>query len=187
MIICEGPDGGGKTTLARRLSEELKLPMHKRASDSITGPVVDLYAWTYDDIATWHSQPLSIYDRHPLTSEHIYGPTVRGQVRPGFEMTNANIAFMRRYLRKHALVIVSLPPFQEVHKNVTSEVGQMAGVVDNIDHIYDCYAGMLNLWPLDSHICRYDYTADDDDRTGYSSILAAARYHQFTWRGVKYE
>lgn len=186
MILLEGPDGGGKTTLAKRLSEDLDLPMHKRASDSITGPVVDLYAWTVDDISTWHSQPLSIYDRHPLTSEHVYGPLVRGQVRPGFEMTNPHIALMRRYLRKHALVIVALPVYEEVYKNVMGEIGQMPGVVENISHIYDCYAGMLQVWPIDSHICRYDYQASDDDRTGYTSILAAARYHQFTWRGVKY-
>lgn len=187
MIILEGPDGGGKTTLGKRLSADLGLPMHKRASDSITGPVVDLYAWTVDDITTWHHQPLSLYDRHPLTSEHIYGPAVRGKTRPGFEMLNPQISYMRRYLRRHAMVIICLPSFDVVKTNVASEIEQMPGVVENIDHIYESYRMMLHIWPLDSQICRYDYESGDDNLTGYTSILAAALHHKHTWRGVKYE
>jgi hypothetical protein len=186
IILLEGPDGGGKTTLAKKLSVDLSLPMHKRASDSITGPVVDLYAWTVDDITTWHKQELALYDRHPLTSEHIYGPSVRGRVRPGFEMTNPDIAYMRRYLRKHALIIVCLPPLGVVRENVASEIEQMPGVVENIDHIYQCYRMMLHLWPLDCHIARYDYTAGENDVTAYQSILAAGLHHKHTWRGPQY-
>lgn len=187
MIILEGPDGGGKTTLAKRLAADLQLPLHARASDSITGPVVDLYAWTVDDITTWHKQNLAIYDRHPLTSEHIYGPAVRGNTRPGFEMGNRDIAYMRRYMRRHALIVVCLPPFEVVRENVASEIEQMPGVVENIDHIYECYRMMLHIWPLDSQIARYDYSAGDDDVTGYTSILAAALYHKHSWRRVPYE
>jgi len=187
MILLEGPDGGGKTTLLRRLCRETGLPSHARASDSITGPVVDLFAWTVDDITTWHKQELAIYDRHPLTSEHIYGPTVRGLVRPGFEMSNPDIAYMRRYMRRHALVIVCLPPYPTVQENVASEIEQMPGVVENIDHIYECYRMMLHVWPLDSHIARYDYTVPDEGPHGYNEILAAVKYHKYSWRGVKYD
>jgi len=186
MLILEGPDGGGKTTLAHKLSEDLGLPLHKRASDSVTGPVVDLYAWTVDDLTTWHQQPLAIYDRHPLTSEHIYGPAVRGNTRPGFELGNPDISYMRRYLRKHAVVIICLPPFGVVQENVASEIEQMPGVVENIEHIYECYRMMLHVWPMDSQIARYDYTANENDVTAYQSILAACLHHKHTWRSVPY-
>lgn len=186
MIILEGPDGGGKSTLAKRLASDLALPIHARASDSITGPVVDLFAWTLSDIETWHQQPLAIYDRHPLTSEHIYGPVVRGNTRPGFDLGNPAISQMRRYMRKHAMVVVCLPAYHVVQENVASEIAQMPGVVENIEHIYECYRMMLHIWPLDSQICRYDYGAGDDKLTGYTSILAAAKHHVHTWRRVPY-
>lgn len=187
MIILEGPDGGGKTTLLNKLTRATGLPAHERASHSTKGPRDDLFLWTDNDIRTWHSQPLSIYDRHPLTSEHIYGPTVRGEIRPGFELTNPAIAHMRRYLRRHALVILCLPPLETVRQNVTGDFDQMAGVLDNIDHIYECYRMMYQIWPLDSHIARYNYLADDDDEQGYARILGAALHHKYSWRGTRYE
>lgn len=185
MIILEGPDGGGKTTLLKRLSEETLLSAHERASDSVKGPLADLYGWTVNDMESWSSQKLSIYDRHPLTSEHIYGPSVRGAIRPGFEMTNPKLGHMRRYLREHALVIVCLPPLEVVKQNVANEIEQMPGVVENIEHIYDCYRMMLHIWPLDSHICRYDYTANENKEHGYQGIYAAVMDHQYSWRGVR--
>lgn len=185
MIVLEGPDGGGKTTLLKRLSADTGLPAHARASDSVAGPVKDLYGWTVTDIDSWGTQPLSIYDRHPLTSEHIYGRAVRNSLRPGFEMMNPRMAEMRKQLRRDGLIIVCLPPFSVVQENVASEIEQMPGVLENIKHIYDCYEMMLYIWPLDSHICRYDYTADDDDAHGYTRILAAAMDHKYTWRGVR--
>lgn len=187
MIILEGPDGGGKTTLLKRLCEDTRLPAHPRASDSLTGPVADLYGWTKNDLKTWDSQPLSIYDRHPLTSEHIYGPTVRGQARPGFEMKNKELAYLRRFFRDHILLIVCLPPIGVVRENITNDPNQMRGVVENIDYIYDCYRMMPLIWPLSCHVAMYDYTVDEHKRHGYDEILAAAKHHTYTWRGVKYD
>jgi len=187
VIILEGVDGGGKTTLAQKLSKALDLPMHPRASDSLTGPVKDLYGWTVADMTTWDEQPLSIYDRHPLISENIYGPYVRNDVRPGFEMGNPEIAYMRKFLRQNALVIICLPPFQVVQENVSADPeGQMPGVVDNLRHIFDCYEMMPLLWPSDSHIARYDYTVPDTGKGGYDQIYAAAKHHTYTWRNQAY-
>lgn len=185
MIILEGPDGGGKTTLLNRLCKDTGLPAHERASDSVAGPKVDLYAWTVRDMHSWRNSKVSIYDRHPLTSEHIYGPTVRHDLRPGFEMGNAYLAEMRRQLRTQALVLICLPPFEVVEQNVKNEIEQMPGVIENIRHIYDCYVAMLHVWPLDSHIARYDYTASPDHVESYQSILAAVQHHKYTWRQGK--
>ena len=187
MIILEGPDGGGKTTLLNALTQATGLPMHARASDSLTGPVQDLFGWTVADLTTWNEQPLSLYDRHPLISEHIYGPYVRNNVRPGFELTNPAIAEMRKFLRKHAMVVICLPPYAVVEDNARSDdMGQMPGVLDNLRYIYDCYQMMPLMWPSDSMICTYNYMADPDSRTGYNSILAAAKHHLHTWRKPHY-
>jgi len=186
VIILEGPDGGGKTTLLKRLCEATGLPAHERASTSKGGPRSDLYDWTVNDLQSWHKQPLAIYDRHPLTSEHIYGPTVRGDVRPGFELANPELAYMRRHLRRNALVIICLPPLSTVRENVASDIEQMDGVVDNIDHIWECYRMMMHIWPLDSHIARYNYEDGDLGANGYTGILAAAMHHKYSWRGVEY-
>jgi hypothetical protein len=186
MIILEGPDGGGKTTLLKQLTSATGLPAHERASHSTKGPRTDLYEWTTQDMLSWHEQPLAIYDRHPLTSEHIYGPTVRGDVRPGFEMSNRELAYMRRHLRRNALVIICLPPLETVRENVAGEIGQMDGVLENIDHIYECYRMMLHIWPLDSHIARYNYLDGEHGSDGYAGILAAALHHKYSWRGAEY-
>lgn len=186
MIVLEGPDGGGKTTLLKRLCEATGLPAHPRASDSKTGPVEDLYYWTKNDLKTWDTQPLSIYDRHPLTSEHIYGPNVRGQVRPGFEMKNKELAYMRRFFRDHILLIVCLPPKEIARANLDAEP-QMPGVLENYDYIYECYRMMPLIWPLSCHVAMYDYTVAEHKKHGYDEILAAAKHHTYTWRGVKYD
>jgi hypothetical protein len=187
VIVLEGCDGSGKTTLLKRLMADTDLPAHPRASDSLTGPVKDLYGWTVADLTTWDEQALSIYDRHPLTSEHIYGPTVRGQIRPGFEMQNKELAYMRKFFRDHVLLIVCIPPFEVVRANVTREADQTPGVVENLDYIYGCYKMMPLIWPLSCHVAMFDYTVSDDRRHGYNEILAAVKHHTYTWRGVKYD
>ncbi len=189
MIIIEGADGSGKSTLLKCLVKDTGLPAHERASDSVKGPLDDLYGWTEKDVTTWHKQPLSIYDRHPLVSEHIYGRYVRNNLRPGFEMTNEKLGYMRKHLRQNALVIVCLPPFRVVQENVADEAiaFQMPGVVENIQHIYDVYQMIPVMWPLDSHVCTYDYTVPDTAPHGYTEILAAVKHHMSTWRGAKYE
>jgi hypothetical protein len=79
-----------------------------------------------------------------------------------------------------------LPPLSTVRENVTSDIEQMDGVVDNIDHIWECYRMMMHIWPLDSHIARYNYEDGDLGENGYTGILAAAMHHKYSWRGVEY-
>jgi hypothetical protein len=73
-----------------------------------------------------------------------------------------------------------------VRENVASDIEQMDGVVDNIDHIWECYRMMMHIWPLDSHIARYNYEDGDLGANGYTGILAAAMHHKYSWRGVEY-
>lgn len=188
MIILEGCDGAGKTTLLNMLTRATGLPAHERASSSTEGPVKDLYLWTINDIASWHTQPLAIYDRHPLISEQIYGQAVRGgDLRPGFDAGNKYLAMMRRHMRREALIILCIPPLEVVRENIAGEAEQMSGVAENVDYIYECYNNVLKFWPMDAHIARYDYTQAPTHKHGWESILAAALHHKYSWRGVRYE
>ena len=72
MIIIEGPDNSGKSTLIQSLSHQLKLPSAKTYR----------MPQTEEDIQRWHNwanaapYPL-ILDRHPAISDCVYSPLVR--------------------------------------------------------------------------------------------------------------
>lgn len=155
MIILEGPDGGGKTTLLEDLREQYpSIPVHDRASSSGAdgGPVVDLFDWVLIDVPTWSSQELSFYDRHPLVSEYIYGPIIRGTMDPRFHTT----PHLRRLMRR-ALTIVCLPPLEVVRASVSAE-RDMSGVTTHIDAIWHSYASLRAFWSSTVGIVHYDYT-----------------------------
>ena len=179
MILVEGTDGTGKSTLISQLSEELNIPIHARASHSVDGPVANLFEWTYNDVHTWPEQPLSIYDRHPLISEPIYGTLCRGKIAEG--LTGYPATTLTRILHRHALLIVCQPEdFSVVQANAQKEA-QMEGVISNLQQIYWAYDGILATYPLYGKTFRYDYTASADSEIGYRSLLAAARLHMSEW------
>lgn len=156
MIILEGPDGGGKTTLLKELSDHyFSIPVHDRASEGVSGPVKDLFTWAHKDIGSWRDKQLHFYDRHPLVSEYIYGPVVRGTMDPRFHTTH-----LRRRLAQRSLVIVCLPPLDAVRASVSAE-RDMPGVTTHIDAIWHLYASLRASWPSTSGIVFYDYTEDD--------------------------
>lgn len=76
MIILEGPDGGGKTTLASSISEMTAWPVI--GSEGPTHSLDDFYG-RLDRYALRGSQV--IYDRHPIISEQVYGQAYGRQYR----------------------------------------------------------------------------------------------------------
>lgn len=177
MIIVEGPDGAGKSTLVERLQLDTGLPLHERASDSLTGPVSDLWGWVCRDLGSWDTQPLALYDRHPMISEYVYGPITRGKLPMGF--IGASSRKMLQQLQQQALVIFCLPAPYEVITNVRGAGGQMSGVVDNIRAIYHTYAGTQSNWGGWS--VHYDYTRESG-KGSYETVLRAVRLHSATFR-----
>ncbi len=158
MIVLEGPDGGGKTTLLEQLCEEFPdLVVHPRASSSgpTGGPVADLYGWAREDVNSWFDRPLGFYDRHPLVSEYIYGPVCRGRIDPQFHATS-----LRRDFARRALLVVCLPPLEAVRASVSDD-RDMPGVVTGIDAIWTLYASLRACWPVSTGIVHYDWTEPD--------------------------
>lgn len=140
MIIVEGPDGAGKTTLINQLMKDIPgLERGPRASRSKEGPVDSVGEWARQDVASWADRPLAIYDRHPLISETIYGPTLRGGMDP-HTLSLLGSGTYQTFLT-NSLVIFCLPLDRGVViRNVeTDPDSQMSGVRENAGILWDKY------------------------------------------------
>lgn len=75
MIILEGPNGTGKTTLAKRLSSDLGFEIHKFGKIPDTQDEFDLQV---EKSLSLINSPI-IQDRCPMISEESYGNHNRGE------------------------------------------------------------------------------------------------------------
>lgn len=183
MIVIEGPDGAGKTTLINKLKEDLSLPIHERSANSDASPTLDtevtrganLAAWAYKDVITMPDQPLSIYDRHCLISEFVYGPIVRGYLDPN--MLSTTVHFLIRQLAERCLVIFCRPDNEEIVNNVRRDpVSQ--GVVGTLElNIAYAYDALKMFWPGNNMYYNYQ----DHRSNSYESVLSACRLHMVNW------
>lgn len=157
MIVLEGPDGGGKTTLMNHLQDVFGLHVAARFASSDEGPKDNLDQLVIKDMVNyWDGSEVRLYDRHPFISEFIYGPIIRGKVKDGLD--RRNMLGYRAMFDMKALVILCVPPFEVAYRNVTQEKDfpQMPGVEREFDRIYTGYHRELRsaayepIW--------YDYT-----------------------------
>lgn len=152
MLIIEGPDGAGKSTLIRSL--RLAYPTLKpapRACTSLAGPLSgdDLIFW----LKKYGAMDGYIYDRHPCISGPVYDAVYAD---PPEERTWTWIQGKFYELRERATVIYCRPPRREIIRAV-NESAQMGGVDRNIHRIVDTYdAIMASMVPHE----RYDWTKD---------------------------
>lgn len=110
MIILEGPDGSGKSSLLKKLTKRFELPIHNRFCTSEKGPIPHLFREVYDDLRVWNEQPCSIFDRHSLISEYIYSLTTRdAEIDPQF-LTSVASTMLTKFAES-SLVIMCLPPY----------------------------------------------------------------------------
>lgn len=169
-IIVEGCDGTGKTNLVNRiLTRYPQMTMHERASSSKGGPVAALDEWTERDVRTMGSQPMSVYDRHPVISEPIYGAICRGGV-PGQFNYSDWLRCMTQAMSEFTIVIWCMPPWPNVRDNIfNTRDNQMPGVTLHARRIYDTYDRVSRAWP--GSCLRHDYTKDPES-TGIIAYLS---------------
>lgn len=146
MLIVEGPDGSGKTTLVRRLQKDLGLPVAPRVVGSDTIALVDLAQWTEQNVAGGFQR--TIFDRHRLISEPIYGPVLRGRQDPKFIDPKWLSDQVWRFYALEPVIIYCLPDIRTVWKNVLNEDTDNAAVA-NISVIEAIYAGYVNRATMD--------------------------------------
>lgn len=152
MIIVEGPDGAGKSTLIKKLMDaDPKIVMAPRACTSLAGPLSGI------ELVNWLQQcgvmRGYVYDRHPCISGPVYGAVYADPVN-GWVGSWVRKCF--REIQDVARVIYCRPPRREIIKSV-NESAQMGGVDRKIHRIIDTYdAIMANIINHD----RYDWTRD---------------------------
>ena len=154
MIVVEGMDGSGKSGMVTRISEALQIPIHARACTSAGGPVDKLYEWVTDDISSLQWQTFSVYDRHPLVSEYIYGPITRQVVDDRFYTEHA--FKLRQKFAPAVLIVFCDPGPDEVLKNVLASK-HMPGVTEHASRLYYAYHTFMHYWPGNRPVV-WDYT-----------------------------
>lgn len=165
MIIVEGPDGSGKSTLIENLGLERKRLKSIRGGvggtrfngtgDGVAGwggndPA--LLAYTRKVIEVGPKAPIA-FDRFHL-SEVAYGPLLRNLQ----EVDEPSLELLTAYLRQERIqVVMCLPPFEDTLANVVRE-GRERPHYQTDDFLQKAYAEFVRLAPWASIV--YDYTKD---------------------------
>lgn len=145
IIILEGPDGSGKTTIASRLRITRGYAIVKAGPPAPGEDLLVSYMGSLD-AAIARSTP-TVFDRHWL-GECVYGPLLRGVDRLG----SAGRAAVEAHIAEaHVEVVVCVPPWDVVvagwrsKDDLLKDEGQLRWVYDR----YLKEAARLGLTPYD--------------------------------------
>jgi hypothetical protein len=180
MIVVEGPDGAGKTTLIEVLVDLLQLPVADRVVGKDTQAMVNLKAWTEANVDKGFQKV--IYDRHRLISEPIYGPILRDEPQDGFVNLVWMTEMMRKFYAAKPVLIYCLPPIETVFDNVFYDVeNDNSAVEGRIARIYSAYVARAAIDKANHfNTLTYDYTQQPPDLVAdrVRSYLRARNFHE---------
>lgn len=169
MVIVEGPDGAGKTTVLESLATIFNLPIAARVVSKDTEAMVDLKNWVELNVSKGF-QPL-FFDRHRLISEPIYGSILRHEFKPGFDDVHWLKSMMYLFYDAAPILIYCLPPIETVLRNAED---QPDIVRENTRKIYSAYLSRAAIdtvmqpeWTI-----IYDYTEENADSALMGSMFA---------------
>lgn len=160
MIIVEGPDGAGKTTLVNMLLAEYPaLKIGQRGThdrDKLwTVTVGDTFRALAEAV---HNKQIYIWDRL-FYSEFVYSPV---QDRP-VAFTDMQSMYIRRLINDLGIpVVLCMPSLETCVENSRSE-HQMRGVDGNEHVIYEGYKKLYEANYFPWHLVHYDYTRKRDE------------------------
>lgn len=157
MVIVEGCDGTGKSTLVAKICEHFGLEEGARSTEDRDHLFETVKFDTFSALAIACASPATlVWDRF-FYSELVYATVVRKE-RPKFNAEQAMYC-QRMVNALHAPVILCCPPFEEVAANVEG-TAQMPGVLENLRRIYDGYTDLMHTNGIGAEcpLIRYDYT-----------------------------
>ena len=157
MIIIEGPDGGGKSTLAAELSEIMDIPIMKFEKRPENVNEVE------ERISYYYENPNAIYDRFYLISEVAYGLTLRKKSMIEPERFKSEWKIIKQVLDP-ILIWTAYKPrnFDQIRVKDWKDEQHIELVHKqraNILNIYDRLSVALAL--IDIKSCFYDYEESD--------------------------
>jgi alpha-ketoglutarate-dependent taurine dioxygenase len=139
LIILEGPDGGGKTTLASTL--RLAIDDYLWIIRTNSKPH---HPYEMVEIADWLKKVpprlILVCDRHPYISEEIYDPVLRSG-RPMITESQAGMMALANYLAD-VLIVYCRPP-EEVLEVSSKKNVQMEGVNENLGQLISAYDRLM--------------------------------------------
>jgi len=142
VLIVEGPDGSGKSSLIKAIQKAYDIEVAPRVVSKDAEATVDLQDWVDDNLM--HGFQRQIFDRHRLISETIYGPALRNEASPGFSDPRWLMMRMTRFYGIKPIIIYCLPPIAAVKLNVSDDPDNVV-VRDRIEAIYSAYASRFAL------------------------------------------
>lgn len=155
MIIIEGPDNAGKSTLINFLLENLgdrvvQATANKGPRDNLTDTVKDRVMYALMDAVASRGKPI-VYDRL-FFSELVYSEALGRECKFNWEEQRHTTRVLTAISPP---IVFCLPPRNTVVDGITAN-HQMEGVRAHIGEIYDKYAALSNL--ARPGITRYDFT-----------------------------
>lgn len=174
MIIIEGMDNSGKTTLAKQLLEDFpELRVIKSCGHASVG---DALAWVAQAIR--NEDPRMVYDRYFPISERVYGPVLRhSDIFGAYTFDILSLTF-----RREPLIIYCRPPVSAI--SAWGERDQMVGVKDRTTELvkrYDWFMDLVReMYLQPALIVDYDYTV----AKSYNRVSSALRMYLKTHRMI---
>ena len=129
MIIVEGMDNTGKSTLIEAIGKAFKIPAAR--SNMAGAKASDMKQW----IAWAESCPKPlILDRHPAISDLVYGNVIRGK-------SESSVEFARESRAGHFL-IYCCPSLESIRESFDDRE-QMKGTHENLEQLYTGYESLM--------------------------------------------
>ena len=169
IIVVEGPDGSGKTTLIDKARGNQKDRYFIVCRASRYQPTIQ-DAFQYLAWIRYQKTIDVILDRFHFISDRVYGPILRNE--DVFKALPLDFG-----LQQVSTVIYARPPLDTILANVTNGSNQLEGVSEKTARIvqeYDLIMAKLKGKGVNIH--RYDYTTDD-----------ATAFWRFIWSDLREE
>lgn len=156
MIIVEGPDGAGKTTLIETIRKSYPdLQIAPRVVSKDAEAMVDLQSWVNINLANGFQYEL--FDRHRLISEFVYGPLLRKKQSAGFTSLSWVANSLARFYALRPVVIYCLPPLEVIENNLRGDESNRV-VWEHVEGMYTSYLHRASLDAISIGAILYDYT-----------------------------
>lgn len=172
LVIIEGPDGSGKTTLANRLLKATGLPS---ALLRRSGPPGESLEEMLALIQTVSGSSVSlILDRHPLISEWVYLRTARrGESKESFFLQSHALEKIVSFLSEiNPLIIYCRPPI-DILRFYSRIESQMSGVHSSLESIAEKYDEAMQFLDLKGvRVQKYNFFHQNED-----TIIHLVREH----------